>query len=338
MILRSDVAKKAEVSLAVVSRVLNNSGYVAQDKRERVLRAVEELEYKPNPVARSLKSNRTNQILCYIRDLSNSYYLDMYRGMMDYATKSGFNVIISGNLDASQIKRLMVDGVIFPFVSPSSRIFLNQIKVPMVAACYDKNSEPGDIHVDVDVGSAVRIAVSHLRELGHTEIAYAAMDREKHDLRLNAFCLEMSGKSDAESLIFGPTLEFGPSVGFSYLVEPESEINYFEGGKFAARQYLEGDRKATAFLCFNDDTAIGLMSHLQSNGIRIPEDMSVIGIDDHFASAYTSPPLTTVTLEPVRHGRECAELMINVILGHSEKTKPEIPCRPIVRESTAPLV
>jgi LacI family transcriptional regulator, repressor for deo operon, udp, cdd, tsx, nupC, and nupG len=330
MVLRSDVAKHACVSLAVVSRVLNKSGYVAQEKRDRVLRAVEELQYHPNPVARSLKSNRTNQILYYIIDLSNNYYMDMYKGMMEYATAAGYNVIISGNLDAEQITKLMVDGVVFPFEDAASVEDLRRIRVPMVAAAYNLYHINVDHSIKVDLAGAVRIALDHLKSLGHDSIGFAAMDISEFDLRLNTFRQEMAGTPDLDSLIFGPG--FQDSQAMLRL----RETNYFERGILAARQYLAGDRRASAILCFNDDTAMGLLSHLQSAGISIPGDLSVVGIDDHFSSAYTSPPLTTVAIHPVLHGRECVKALIDLIEGREPSALDRIPVDLVVRETTAP--
>lgn len=355
MALRRDVATRAGVSLAVVSRVLNDSGYVAPEKRERVLRAVEELQYSPDPVARSLKSSRTNQILFYVRDLSNNYFRDMYRGMAQRAAEDGYNVIIGGSPDPARVRSLMVDGVIFPFVHAATSQMLARMGVPMVAACHEKNYAPQDLHVDVDVGLALRIAMDHLRDLGHRKIAYAAMDRSGSDLRLRAFLAESernaeiernagsghpakgghpaetshpaetgrkvpeSGQGDPRAWVFGPDLHRPgkPDLDEAFAEEPGSEVNYFEGGREAARQYLAGEREATAFLCYNDDTAIGLMGLLQEKGLCIPGDISVVGIDDHVASAYTSPPLTTVSIDPVRHGRECAALLVDILEGRA---------------------
>jgi DNA-binding LacI/PurR family transcriptional regulator len=329
MVLRTDVAKHAGVSFAVVSRVINDSGYVAQAKRDRVLKAIRELQYHPNPVARSLKSSRTNQILFYVRDLSNNYFMDLYKGMMEYATDAGFNVLISGNFEAGHIVKLMIDGVVFPFADPASLTDLKRIRVPMVAAGY--NFEHIDVEhvVYVDLAEVVRIALGHLTSLGHERIAFASMYRDRKELRLDTYKAEMAGVSDLEALVLGPASQ--DPLG----KEPPQEVNYFEGGILAARQYLAGDRKASAILCFNDATAMGLLSYLQQAGLRIPEDLSVVGIDDHFATAYTSPPLTTVSIHPVLHGRECVKALIELIKGKELSALKQIPVELVVRKTTA---
>ena len=328
MALRRDVAKRAGVSLPVVSRVLNNSGYVAEEKRVRVLQAVKDLQYKPNPVARSLKSNRTNQILFYIRDLSNSYFLDMYKGMMTVATDAGFNVIISGKLDFEQIANLMVDGVIFPFEDVATVKDLQRIRVPMVAAGYNLTDPHVETHVNVDLANAVVIALDHLTSLGHIHIGFVAWGLDRYELRLETFRKIRHELHDRASPVFGP-----PSLGNPEL-QPVDEVNSFEVGITAAKQFLSGDRKATAIVCFNDDTAVGFLSHVQGEGLSVPRDLSVIGIDNNFSSAYTSPPLTSVSINPVLHGRECALAVIDLIEGREARKSDQIPCELVIRKST----
>jgi len=325
--LRSDVAQRAGVSLSVVSRVLNNSGYVTPEKRELVLRAVEELNYRPNPVARSLKSNRTNQLLFYVRDTANNYYIDMYRGMLEGAAASGYHVIVGSAVDAEQIARLMIDGVVFPLDDPSSVVELRQIHVPMVSAGYNPTRVELDAHIDVDLTEAVNTALQHLEDLGHRSIGFVAME-ESGESRVEAFHRWREQRPDGQFPIFGAPLP--KTDGHSWI-----EINYFEIGTLAARQYLDSPREATALLCFNDDIAIGLLSGLQSAGIRIPQDLSVVGIDDHSVSAYTSPPLTTVSIDPIAHGRACARLLIDLIEGRKHNNVGHIPCHLVVRGSTA---
>jgi DNA-binding LacI/PurR family transcriptional regulator len=299
------------------------------EKRELVLQAIKELNYRPNPVARSLKANRTNQLLFYVRDISNNYYIDMYRGMLEAASAAGYNVIVSANVDPDQISRLMVDGVVFPFDDPSSLIELRQIGVPMVSAGYNPRRVELEAHIDVDLASAVAIALEHLSDLGHRDIGFVAMEQEAEESRLLAFQRQRSALPSARSPVFGPA---APRTAAG---QPRAEINYFEVGALAARQYLAAASRPTALLCFNDDTAIGLMSRLQAEGVRIPLDLSVVGVDDHSVSAYTSPPLTTVSISPISHGRECALRLIGLIEGRDEVRSGRIPCHLVVRGSTA---
>jgi len=330
IISRRDVAEKAGVSFAVVSRVLNNSGYVAQEKRERVLQVAKELNYNPHPVAVSLKNNKTHQILYYVRDLSNNYYMEMYKGMVAYAGKRGYNFLLSGHFDYQQINSLMVDGVILPNGHYTSSEFIENIRIPVVAAGYSNPINEATPHVDADVIGAVRLAVDHLRSLGHTRIAYITENLTWiNDPRKQSFIEATEG-------LWGPGVP-APLFGPKYDREPEDEVNYFEAGITAAGQFLAGDRKATGVVCFNDDEAIGFMGHLQSQGWSIPRDLSVVGIDGHFGGEYTFPPVTTISIEPHKHGAECARMLIDILEGGVFQGPFTIPCRLVVRQSTGPV-
>ncbi len=314
----------------MVSRVLNNSGYVAQEKRERVLQVVKELNYKPHPVAVSLKNAKTHQILYYVRDLSNIYYMEMYKGMVEYSSQRGYNFLISGHLDFQQINSLMVDGVLLPTESYTTQENLDQIRVPVLAAAYKSPVNPSVPHVDADVETAMTQAVAHLKALGHSRIAYLSMNRcWVNDPRQKCFF-----RSTVD--FWGPG-ELAPMFGPEYEAEPDYDVNYYEVGILCARQFLESTCGATAVVCFNDDMAIGFMGHLQGLGVRIPADLSVIGIDGHFGGQYCFPPLTTVSIEPHRHGVECARGLIDLIEGRESQALGVVPCRLIVRQSTAAL-
>ena len=111
---RKDIAELCGVSISVVSRALNNSGYVEESKRRKIIETAEKLNYIPQPVAMSLQERRTKQLLYYCKDLSNEYYVDMYRGMCEAANKRGYLVTISGMMEFDRIKDTMVDGIIMP--------------------------------------------------------------------------------------------------------------------------------------------------------------------------------------------------------------------------------
>ncbi|MDA3958707.1 MAG: LacI family DNA-binding transcriptional regulator [Oceanispirochaeta sp.] len=324
---RKDVAEKAGVSPAVVSRVINDSGYVAEEKRKRVLKIVKELGYNPHPVAVSLKKNRTKQILYYVVDLKNYYYMEMYRGMVEYAASKGYVFIIAGYMESRQIGSLMVDGILLPSEDVASNEFLQEVKVPMAIAGYDMPYSLDILRINVKVSQAVHIAYDHLNDLGHRKIAYASMDTSNdRDPRQNAFlrCALDKGVVNPSSLILGP----------SKVEKTMGEMNFYEAGTLAANQFLERSLDVSAILCFNDDIAIGMLSVLNEQGISIPDELSIIGIDGHFGGIYTTPALTTVSLKPDLHGRECARALINLIEGNPQDNVPEIVPHLVIRKST----
>ena len=306
MITRKDVAEKANVSVTIVSRVLNNSGYVAKEKREAVIRAAKELNYQPNPVAVSLKKNRTRQILFYVSDLSNYFYMELYQGMMAYALTKDYLIVMSGELNPSQIGRIMIDGMILPNEFYSTDAFTQAFHVPVVVASHGKQTNPKFTNVDADTAVAMAKAIDYLRSKGHTRIAYAAKFRTDYsDARHQAFCKLMSPFYDGHVM--------------SYVMGRKEEeletgvINYFESGRHAARFFIDQKVDATAIISFNDDVAIGLMSEFYRHGIYVPDDVSVIGIDGQLEGMYSSPPLTSVSLNPYEQGRKCAEILIQQI-------------------------
>ncbi|MBN2625937.1 MAG: LacI family DNA-binding transcriptional regulator [Spirochaetales bacterium] len=325
MVTRKDVAEKAKVSPAVVSRVLNNSGYVAEEKRKRVLKVVKELGYSPNPVAVSLKNNRTKQILYFVKDLSNNYFREMYKGMAEYAARKNYIFMLAGYLEPDDLPMIMMDGMLFPTEDQVRKSIVDTLTVPYVAAGYglpDADNETTTVYVDTR--KAIDLGLEHLREQGHRKIAYA--------------CPSRKGLSDTRFRRFIEDCGFQPDTPYVLGSEEEMDsyhdVNHFELGIVAARQFLDSNLDATAILCFNDDMAIGLMSHLQKEGIRIPEELSVVGIDGLSEGNYTSPPLTSVSLEMDQHGRECARVLIGMIEGREKLEPVTITPRLIVRDST----
>ncbi|MBN2655989.1 MAG: LacI family DNA-binding transcriptional regulator [Spirochaetales bacterium] len=327
-ITRKDVAEKAGVSGAVVSRVLNNSGYVAEEKRKRVLKVIKELGYNPNPVAVSLKKNRTRQILYYVRDLGNYYYMEMYRAMNQYAFSKNYIFILAGFIDGNKVSGLMVDGVLLPSEDMAVPEILESLRVPVALVGYERDT-PADIsRIDISVGETMTLALDYLRDLGHEKIAFACLSIEdKNEPRYKEYLKWMSSRlgNEVDRYILGSPGEHD-SMG---------NLNYFEIGKACARNFLERKLDATAVVCFNDDMAIGLMSFIQQEGVKIPDQLSVVGIDGHQGGAYSSPPLTTVSMEMEQHGRECARMIIDKIDGVETAEQVVIHPKLIIRNSVA---
>ncbi len=327
---RKEVAARAGVSVAMVSRALNNSGYVASEKRELIMKAIRELNYHPNPIAVSLKRNSSRQLLFYVRDLSNNYYMEVYKGLSETARARGYMIVISSGLSEKQIRSLMVDGIVLPSEEFLANEFIGAVPVPVVALSYGHYVPSGLHRVEVDVGSAIHLAVGYLRSMGHRRIGYVSMDRS-HDIdpRQRAYLEEMgvSGDEGGRGYILGPD---DPR-------NPMDEIDHYAIGFGAAREYVRKGLALDALACFNDDIAIGFISGFQAAGGRIPQDISVTGVDGHWGSAYTSPPLTTVSISPHRHGQECARLLIDLIEGEEILPPEPIEIRLIERSSVRRL-
>ena len=129
MITRKEIAARANVSVSVVSRALNNSGYVEGEKKRLILEIADELGYRPNPVAMSLMNQRTKQIMYYCRELENAYNIQLYEGMLEEAQKHDYMVVMHGKLDFDSIRNLMVDGLILPSENVTDIYIKNEGKI-----------------------------------------------------------------------------------------------------------------------------------------------------------------------------------------------------------------
>jgi LacI family transcriptional regulator len=308
MVNRNHVAAKAGVSVATVSRVFNDSGYVSEEKKRLVLDAAQTLGYRPNPVAISLKKEKTHQLLYFIKDLHNDYYLELYEGMVAYARPYGYRVIVSSDLDYDQIDTLMVDGVILPSEFFSSEDYSKTMRVPVVTASHGRIETYAQRYVMVSTGDALRMGLEHLVRMGHERIAYISPERcahaEPRQKVFEDFMAERFGLTPGE-MIYGPEHE----------LKENGESLYHQIGFEAAAEFISRKSDATAAICFNDTIAIGFMSGLFLAGVHVPEDVSVMGIDGHKGSAYTCPPLTTVSTSPFLHGQECVRILLGEIEG-----------------------
>lgn len=328
MATRQDIANRAGVSVSVVSRALNNSGYVDKDKKDKIIRIAEELGYYPHPVAMSLQKRRTKQILFYCKDLQNSFNIEMYQGMMESAKKRGYMVVINGSLDFDSIRETMIDGIIMPNENAAGWYLDSSGKnyyLPVVTASYGNpvsftKSAP---RVEIDMYKATQKAIQYLRDNGHKKIAlgmpyeynsanarmYSYLEELKPVLKdkIKNYVLGIHKKdlgNDERLLIF-----IEEQIGDNFTVEE----SFYGKGEVAAQLFMERNLDATAVLCFNDVFAFGVCNQFKRMGVRVPEDVSVMGFDGTFARRYTSPLLTTVDLSAKKQGEKCADLLLDML-------------------------
>lgn len=329
---RKDVAQKAGVSVSVVSRALNNSGYVAKEKKERVLKVARELGYHPNPVAMSLQSRRTKQILFFLKDITNIFNIELYQGMVEAARKHGYMMVLNGSLDFSSIKNTMVDGIIMPhenvvqnYLDAGGKNYF----LPVVTASY---SDPIDFphfvpRINIDMYKAVELAVDYLKQLGHQKIAYATpYPLHLRQIRMIAFqqAMGLTMGSRVREYLF--TLEHQRSLEEHDAKDFDAEDFFAEGGA-VAKQWLEKKSDATAVLCFNDLFAAGFCAQLMQNGIRIPADLSVMGIDGSMIRSYMQLELTTVQVFPRMQGKKTVDVLVDMIEGRRVRQIYHMPIR-----------
>lgn len=327
---RKDIAELCGVSVSVVSRALNNSGYVEESKRRKIIETAEKLNYIPQPVAMSLQERRTKQLLYYCKDLSNEYYVDMYRGMCEAANERGYLVTISGMMEFDWIRDTMVDGIIMPNEDLTS-YYMNagggkNYYLPVVSASYCNVVDlPKSVPlVEADMYRAMDLAFEYLNRMGHKVIAYGfPYDRNNYNSRFMAwknYIKKITGNTGWEKYLLAMNqneMKDDPRIlKFSEDLPEQSihtEEDFFGKGKLASQIFLERKLDATAIICFNDEFAIGMIKGFQEMGVNVPEQISVMGIDGTETRKYLSPSLTTVNMFPRKQGRECANVLIDII-------------------------
>jgi LacI family transcriptional regulator len=285
-----DISKQAAVSIATVSKVLNGDySKVSVETRDRILKVADELNYRPNLLARGLVSQQFHMIGLIIPDISNPYYADMARGMTDEALRFGYNAMISNtdqmhSREMSAIQSMAeynVSGLILAGgtnTTPESQDLLKRYRVPFVAVeNYTKGMEYC-VYVDNYTGSYK--AVTHLISRGHKQIAYITGFGSLHapeDERLQGY----------EQAMADNNLPVNP-----YLLECGSYT--LETGYRKTLQLLGRGIPFTAIACGNDLIALGAFRAIREHKLKVPQDISLVGFDDVYLSSTMEPRLTTV--------------------------------------------
>jgi DNA-binding LacI/PurR family transcriptional regulator len=312
-----DVAREAGVAVSTVSRALANPGRVSARTREHVNQVARRLGYRPNLIARALPSGRSNMLALLVADITNPHHFGLVRGAEAQARAAGYTLVLgdtqgSHELEADHLDRLgsAMDG----FVLASSRLPEPALQAllgrcPVVLFNREADGFPSVV-TDSEDGS--RQVVEHLAALGHRRIAYLAgpVDAWVDGQRWRALSRH-AARVGVEIARLGP---FAPTV---------------EHGSAAADVSLAGP--ATALVAFNDLLAIGVLRRLEHLGVRVPEQLSVVGFDDIFGSDFCHPPLTTVTSPVEEAGRALIDLLLGTRAGHAGLVLPT-PLR--VRDST----
>ncbi len=283
--------------------MINNKGYVSKEKRDRVQIAIKELGYTPNLIARGLKTNETKQLMFYSPDKFNPFYTEVYQGMEDYAMEQGYTIVVSRHFCDEVVRQRRFDGLIMSEITNDNQDKITNLGIPVVATDYN-HSRLSIPSVGIDMREGARKAVSYLINCGHTNIAYVTDSDSFSDQRFLGYVDELRNNG----------IEYDREKVKIQL----EEDNMYEKGYNAGVNILKGNKDITAVFTFNDAIAIGLMAAINEGGLRIPEDISVVGFDNILASRYTIPPLTTIHVPKYEQGRECAKMLINMIQGKNE--------------------
>ena len=323
-----DIAKETGFSISTVSRVLSNSNYpVSEPIREKVLRVAEKMGYEPNIAARSLRTDRTDTIGIIVDDLLSPFTPPIVRGIQDYLNEKGFlSLIVNSDWDPGQeqaaIKTLLsrpVDGIIFvEYSHQTSGDALERSNKPRVFV-HRLFGSPIKNSVVPDDYYGASIATEHLIGLGHRQIAYINGPENWHTCRAR-----LSGYREtlsSHNLLFEPKL-----------VQPgDWEI---ESGYAAAKNLLKLAERPTAIFAANDPMALGAIYAIQDAGLRVPEDVAVVGYDNRNFTKTVRPRITTVNMPVIEMGGVAAELLLKQIAeGRKEEEEIKVKGQLIIRET-----
>jgi DNA-binding LacI/PurR family transcriptional regulator len=327
-----DIARRAGVSVATVSNVVNGYRPVGEATRERVRQAIDELGYSPNLSARHLRHGRTGTIALAIPELNNPYFAELAEATIREAAKHGYIVLLD-HTDGDRDKELLVsqgfraqiiDGLILSPVQLDRRDVLERTsETPMVLVGERVYDVPYD-HIAIDNAAASATAMQHLIDGGRRRIAYigaqADANREPAQLRLLGYrtALQAAGLAYDPQLVV-TTAHFGRSDGAAGL-----------------RQLMALREPPDAVFAYNDLIAIGALRAACELGITVPDDIAVVGFDDIEEGRYSNPTLTTISPDKETIGTRAVTSLIGRLDG-SRKDQPEeiqVPFALVPREST----
>lgn len=310
----SDVAKKAGVSVATVSRALCKPETVKPETRKKVQVAIQELNYKPNMLARQFRTNETKTIMVVVPDIANPFFSRVLRGIESVAHKKGYQVLLgdtSNNIDQEQryleiLKQRLADGMILltARMDKDSLLEISQ-DYPVVLAC--EYIEGSDIPiVSIDNISSARKVTEHLIKLGHTRIAHITGPT-------NVILSRDRFKGYKQALETN-------DLSYEDVLVQEGDFTY-ESGFNQMSKLLALNNRPSAVFAANDEMAIGAIKAVKLQGLKVPEDIAIVGFDNIKVSSIFEPALTTISQPKFEMGNVAMELLLKILDGQEVKRK-----------------
>ena len=323
-----DVARRANVSIASVSRVLNGTGVVSEPTRQRVLRAAQHLRYTPHEAARSLITRRTNTIGVLLPDMHGEYFSELIRGIDRAARVNNLHLLVSSShgdeKEAALALRSMhgrVDGVLImsPSVDAKTLVEALPTSLPVILLnTLDTSACAASFMID-DFGGAESM-VKHLLAQGYKRIAHITGPENNYESneRLRGYRAALGPKPANKSAVFAGAFTE-------------------ESGYLAGRQIAAADPRPDAVFASNDMMAIGCLFALTEAGIRVPTDIALTGFDDIPIARFVTPPLTTVRAQTTELGRQSLEELARVIKepGSVRRDSRKLATHLVIRASCA---
>ena len=330
-----DVAKRAGVSTATVSRVFSQPDVVAPATRRKVIAASDHLGFTPNVVSKYLRTQRTAKIVVTVPDISNPFFSLIPQGIEDAAQREGYSVLLGDTQHddkreeryAQMLKRKEADGLIFlghrlPKEAAAMIATMAPRCAPVVNGC-EFSPTLGVPSVHIDNAKAAYEAMDHLYGLGHRRIGIVTgplVSPLSRDRLTGATARAKKEKATRDFIVMHGNFSI-------------------ESGAAAAERLLGRAEPPTAIFCFNDEMAMGVIEVARRLGVRVPEQLSVVGFDDIRFAQHTVPPLTTIA-QPMRQiGEGTVRLLLRILVDGEDAEAPEsvtLPHKLVVRASTAP--
>lgn len=322
-----DVARVAGVAVSTVSRVINGSGYVSAESRQRVLQAVEELHFEPSRAARALTTGRTGTVALVLPDITNPFFPAVARGVEDAASAAGYTVILCNTDDdpaqeASYISTLQeqrVDGIVLTFCSLANQEQWASLSDRIPVVLTDRRLEQGTVDsVFLDNFGGGCLATRHLLGLGHRTIGHISGPPHlftSQDRRLGyEVALREAGVPPAEGLVRA------------------GDFKYASG--YARMRELQ-ETGVTAVFAANDMMAIGAIRAVEDAGGRVPEDVAVVGFDDIGLASFVKPGLTTISQPAYQMGVIATDMLLERMGGQAPRDPKQVILAPtlVVRDS-----
>ncbi|MDQ0482470.1 LacI family DNA-binding transcriptional regulator [Guptibacillus hwajinpoensis] len=323
----TDVAKLANVSTATVSRVIQNPETVKEKTRVKVLQAIEELNYQPNILARYFRRTETKTILVVVPSIANNVFPQMIEGIDLVANQSGYKVLL-GNTNQEpdkaysyieELKQKQVDGMILLTTRLDYQIISelgDDYPVVLTSDYIEGLTAPT---VAIDNISSARVAVEHLLQLGHQRVGIITgpLDIPLSRDRLKGYRQALLERD----------------IGVESVLIQEGSHSY-ESGYNQMQKFLALDKSPTAIFAANDTMAMGAIKAVKAHGLRVPEDVAVVGFDNIQFSAIFEPALTTIAQPFIEMGKRSMELLLKQIKGEPlEKKQHVLDTKLIIRES-----
>lgn len=298
-----DVAKEANVAISTASRVINGSNNVSDGTRERVEQAVRKLGYKPNSIARSLKQKHTYSIGLVVPDIGNPFFAEVAQAVEQSARERGYSVLLANTNSKEDQEREAVDLLIAKQVdgivwfAPIDRKLVDELSSSdnMEIVTISGGADPLGTHsININDQLGAVEAVSHLIKLGHTRIGYIAEPAHHTQERLIGYkaALKQAGIAVDTTLIERGTFKA-------------------KSGLDATKRLLSIKNPPTAIFAANDLMAVEAMQYMRGKGLRVPEDVAVVGFDDIELASLSGIELTTIAQPKYEMGREAAKLLIS---------------------------